>query len=83
MLSANEGDARDWPGIFSNGEELRRARAVADLTLFPDAADNARLGGLNVYPYLHGLSDGLERSLCPRPPDRRPQSYRGRSRRPR
>jgi hypothetical protein len=45
VLSANEGDARDWPGIFSNGEELRRARAVADLTLFPDAADNAASAG--------------------------------------
>jgi len=58
VLSANEGDARDWPGISSNGEELRRARAVADLALFPDAADNARLGRLNVTPFAPATSGG-------------------------
>ena len=51
VLTANEGDARDWPGISSNGEEARRARAVADLTLFPDANDNNKLGRLNVTPF--------------------------------
>ncbi len=39
-VTANEGDARDWPGISRNGEEARRARSVADLTLFPDANVN-------------------------------------------
>ena len=64
MLSANEGDARDWPGISSNGEETRRARAAADLTLFPDAADNARLGRLNVTPFAPATSrDGKLTSL--------------------
>ena len=51
LLTANEGDARDWPGISSNGEETRRARAVADLTLFPDANENNKLGRLNVTPF--------------------------------
>src|SRR5262245_21733001 len=58
VLSANEGDARDWPGISSNGEEARRARSVADLTLFPDAADNTRLGRLNVTPFAPATSAG-------------------------
>ncbi len=51
VLTANEGDARDWPGVSSNGEEARRARSVADLTLFPDASDNTKLGRLNVTPF--------------------------------
>ena len=58
VLTANEGDARDWPGISSNGEEARRARSVADLTLFPDAADNARLGRLNVTPFAPATTSG-------------------------
>jgi hypothetical protein len=58
VLTANEGDARDWPGISSNGEEARRARSVADLTLFPDAADNLRLGRLNVTPFAPATTSG-------------------------
>jgi hypothetical protein len=51
VLTANEGDARDWPGIVPGGdEETQRARSVADLTLFPEADDNAKLGRLNVTP---------------------------------
>ncbi len=50
VLTANEGDARDWVGISSNGEEMRRAASVADTALFPDAAVNTALGRLNVTP---------------------------------
>lgn len=53
VLTANEGDARDWPGINTTGntaEETRRAGSVADLTVFPDAAVNTKLGRLNVTP---------------------------------
>ena len=57
VLTANEGDARDWPGISSNGEEARRARSIADLARFPDAADNARLGRLNVTPFAPATTD--------------------------
>ncbi len=48
VLTANEGDARDWPGINAAGDEASRARSVADLDLFPDAASNNSLGRLNV-----------------------------------
>jgi hypothetical protein len=58
VLTANEGDARDWPGISSNGEEARRARSVADLTLFPDANDTTKLGRLNVTPFAPAIADG-------------------------
>jgi Choice-of-anchor I domain len=57
VLTANEGEARDWPGISSNGEEARRARSVADLTTFPDAADDTKLGRLNVTPFAPATSD--------------------------
>ena len=56
VLTANEGDARDWPGISSNGEEARRARSVADLAKFPDADVNTKLGRLNVTPFAPGLT---------------------------
>jgi hypothetical protein len=57
VLTANEGDARDWPGISSNGEEARRARSVADLVLFPDANDNTKLGRLNLTPLAPATTD--------------------------
>lgn len=55
VLTANEGDARDWPGITAGlsgntAQEARRARSVADLLMFPDADVNAKLGRLNVTP---------------------------------
>ncbi|MBI4934629.1 MAG: choice-of-anchor I family protein [Actinobacteria bacterium] len=48
IVTANEGDARDWPGINAAGAEYNRARSVADLTLFPSANVNNDLGRLNV-----------------------------------
>jgi hypothetical protein len=56
VVTANEGDARDWPGISSNGEEARRARSVADLGLFPDADVNAKLGRVNVTPFAPAIT---------------------------
>lgn len=44
VLTANEGDARDYTGFT----EEARASAVADRTAIPDAASNARLGRLTV-----------------------------------
>jgi hypothetical protein len=63
VLTANEGDARDWQGIATTGntaEEARRARAVADLTKFPDADINVRLGRLNVTPFAPGLDNSVK-----------------------
>ena len=49
ILTANEGDLRDWVGIVPNGDaEAARARSVADLSLFPEAGSNNDLGRLNV-----------------------------------
>lgn len=48
LITANEGDARDWPGF---AEEARVGSLSLDPTAFPDAADlqrNANLGRLNV-----------------------------------
>ena len=59
VLTANEGDQRDWPGISATAptnEEARRARSVADLVAFPDANDNLKLGRLNVTPFAPGLT---------------------------
>lgn len=44
VLTANEGDAREYAGHV----DVSRARSVADLALNPDAASDARLGRLNV-----------------------------------
>ena len=48
VVTANEGDARDWVGINASGAEYARARSVADLVAFPTANDNNQLGRLNV-----------------------------------
>ncbi len=48
LITANEGDARDWPGLT---EEARVSSLTLDPTVFPDAAalkNNAALGRLNV-----------------------------------
>ena len=48
LITANEGDARDWPGF---SEEARIGSLTLDPTLFPAAAalkNNANLGRLNV-----------------------------------
>lgn len=48
LITANEGDARDWPGF---AEEARVGALTLDPTLFPDAASlrrNENLGRLNV-----------------------------------
>jgi DNA-binding beta-propeller fold protein YncE len=62
-LTANEGDARDWPGITPNDEEVQRARSIADPAAFPQAARpsgtstptnaqlDAQLGRLRVSPF--------------------------------
>jgi hypothetical protein len=48
LVTANEGDARDWPGL---SEEARVSSLTLDPTLFPNAStlkNNANLGRLNV-----------------------------------
>lgn len=48
LVTANEGDARDWPGFR---EDVRLATRNLDTNVFPDAASlklNANLGRLNV-----------------------------------
>jgi hypothetical protein len=48
LITANEGDARDWPGL---AEEARASSLTLDPTVFPDATvlkNNANLGRLNV-----------------------------------
>jgi hypothetical protein len=63
LVTANEGDARDWPGISSNGEEARRVSSgqiVLDATAFPTGAAlklPAALGRLDIIPSL-GNPDG-------------------------
>jgi hypothetical protein len=64
VLTANEGDARDWPGIDAglpgispDGEEASRARSVADLTAFPAAGSDNLLGRLNVTPFFPASTD--------------------------
>ena len=50
VVTANEGDARDWPG-FSEEVRIGAGSVVLDPTTFPDAASlkqNANLGRLNV-----------------------------------
>lgn len=57
LITANEGDARDWPGL---AEEARVSSLNLDPTAFPNAAflqNNARLGRLNVTNRL-GDADG-------------------------
>jgi hypothetical protein len=57
LVTANEGDARDWPGF---NEEARVGALSLDTTAFPDAAalrNNAALGRLNVTKTL-GDTDG-------------------------
>lgn len=47
VLTANEGDAREWPGIVPAGsDESKRGASAADTALFPDAATNSLLGRL-------------------------------------
>lgn len=59
VLTANEGDGRDWPGIVPGGdEETQRARDVVDPSLFPDTTDNAKLGRLNVTPLFPATKNG-------------------------
>lgn len=48
ILTANEGDARDWVGINAKGEEAARAKSVADPLLFPETTADDNLGRLNV-----------------------------------
>ena len=48
LVTANEGDAREWPGLV---EEARMSALTLDPAAFPDAAtlrNNANLGRLNV-----------------------------------
>ncbi|MCB0954987.1 MAG: choice-of-anchor I family protein [Ilumatobacteraceae bacterium] len=47
VLTANEGDAREYDGM-PGGADVQRAKDVADLSLFPEAASNAALARLNV-----------------------------------
>jgi hypothetical protein len=57
LITANEGDARDWPGF---SEEARVGSLTLDATQFPNAAalkNNASLGRLNVTRTL-GDADG-------------------------
>lgn len=57
FITANEGDARDWPGL---SEESRVGSLALDPEAFPNAAflkNNARLGRLNVTNRL-GDTDG-------------------------
>jgi hypothetical protein len=57
FVTANEGDARDWPGF---GEEARVGSLTLDATAFPTGAtlkNNANLGRLNVTKTL-GDTDG-------------------------
>jgi hypothetical protein len=57
LITANEGDARDWPGL---SEEARVSSLSLDATAFPDAATlkaNGNLGRLNVTKTL-GDTDG-------------------------
>ncbi|MET0535921.1 MAG: choice-of-anchor I family protein [Steroidobacter sp.] len=57
LITANEGDARDWPGF---SEEARIGSLTLDPTLFPNAATlrrNENLGRLNVTRAL-GDADG-------------------------
>jgi hypothetical protein len=66
VVTANEGDARDWPGISTSAptnEEPRRAKSVADLTLFPAADDNNKLGRLNVTPLAPATKDPVTGKL--------------------
>jgi hypothetical protein len=60
VLTANEGDGRDWPGIIpGEDEETQRAASVADLSLFPEADDNAMLGRLNVTPLFPATTNAV------------------------
>lgn len=57
LMTANEGDARDWPGL---SEEARVGSLSLDATAFPDGASlkaNGNLGRLNVTRTL-GDTDG-------------------------
>jgi hypothetical protein len=57
LITANEGDARDWPGL---SEEARVSSLSLDATAFPNGAalkNNAALGRLNVTRTL-GDTDG-------------------------
>jgi hypothetical protein len=57
LITANEGDARDWPGL---SEEARVGSLTLDPTAFPEASTlraNANLGRLNVTRTL-GDTDG-------------------------
>lgn len=57
LITANEGDARDWPGL---SEEARVGSLSLDATAFPDGASlkaNGNLGRLNVTRTL-GDTDG-------------------------
>jgi hypothetical protein len=59
LITANEGDARDWPGL---SEEARVSSLTLDPTAFPNASalkNNAALGRLNVTKTLGDMdSDG-------------------------
>lgn len=59
VLTANEGDAREWPGIIPSGsDETVRAKSGADLTMFPDAAADSALGRLKVSRVAPASLDG-------------------------
>ncbi|MBL8268078.1 MAG: choice-of-anchor I family protein [Steroidobacter sp.] len=64
LVTANEGDARDWTGF---AEEKRVSALTLDPTAFPNAADlqkNANLGRLNVTGSLGDANgDGIYESL--------------------
>lgn len=60
LVTANEGDARDWPGL---SEEVRVGAAALDPQVFPNAAElrnNANLGRLNVTRTLGNIDADAE-----------------------
>lgn len=68
VVTANEGDARDWPGINPNGQEMARAGSIADTVLIPQAAVNTQLGRLNVtnkFPATTGANGKLTSLYAP------------------
>lgn len=56
LLTANEGDARDYDGFA----EEERAADVADTSVIPDAASSAKLGRLTVTSAIPGAPSGQQ-----------------------
>ncbi|HEU4428779.1 MAG TPA: choice-of-anchor I family protein [Myxococcota bacterium] len=59
LVTANEGDAREYDGF----EEEARARSVADLAALPEADDNAKLGRLTVTTAFPASGDSGQQEL--------------------